>query len=125
MKLEGRKSNRSALGARIKVNVRTASGSSRAVYKTVSSGATFGASPLRQEIGLGDARSIESVEIFWPTTGQTQTLVGFSIDRFYAIREGDVAPVALELRSFTLRPPLEKLCGPIGSAVPVALPRVK
>lgn len=125
LKLEGRKSNRSALGARIKVNVKTASGDSRAVYKTVSSGATFGASPLRQEIGLGNARSIESVEIFWPTTGQTQTLRGFSIDRFYTVREGDAAPVALELRSFTLRPPLEKLCGPIGGGVPVALPRVK
>jgi hypothetical protein len=124
LKLEGRKSNRSALGARIKVNVKTAAGS-RAIYKTVSSGASFGASPLRQEIGLGQALGIESVEIFWPTTGETQILQGLSKDRFYSVREGDAAPVLLNLRSFTLRPPLEKYCGPVGGGFPVSLPAAK
>lgn len=124
LKLEGRKSNRSALGARIKVNIKTAAGS-RAIYKTVSSGASFGASPLRQEIGLGQAQGIESVEIFWPTTGETQTLRGLSMDRFYAVREGDAAAAVLNLRSFVLRPPLEKFCGPTGSIVPVTVPAAK
>lgn len=98
---------------------------SRAIYKTVSSGAGFGASPLCQEIGLGQAQGIESVEIFWPTSGETQVLRGFSTDRFYSVREGDAAPVVLNLRSFTLRPPLEKYCGPAGGGFPVSSPAGK
>jgi hypothetical protein len=117
LKLEGVKSNRAAIGARIKVNVRTAAGE-RAIYKTVGSGASFGASPLRQEIGLGQARAIESVEILWPTTGQTQTLKGLAMDRFYKVREGDAAATPWEVRRFKLRPPDEQLCAPRGTLVP-------
>jgi len=113
LKLEGAKSNRGALGARIKVVVKTAAGE-REIYKTVGSGASFGASPLRQEIGLGQAQSIEFVEIFWPTTGQTQTLKGLALDRFYKVREGDAAATLWNVRSFKLRPPDEKLCAPPG-----------
>ncbi len=124
LKLEGRKSNRSALGARIKVNLQTGK-EPRAVYKTVSSGASFGASPLRQEIGLGQAKAIESVEIFWPTTGQTQTLRGIEMDRFYSVREGEPGARLLNLPSFKLRPPLEKLCGPPGTVLPTTWPARK
>jgi hypothetical protein len=63
LKLEGTASNRAAIGSRIKVTVATPAGP-RSIYKTVGSGGGFGASPLRQEIGLGNALSIESVEIF-------------------------------------------------------------
>jgi len=87
LKLEGVRSNRAALGARICVNVETAAGP-RAIYKTVSTGGSFGASPLRQEIGLGQARSIQSVEISWPATGQTQTLTNLGLDQFYRVKEG-------------------------------------
>ena len=66
LKLEGIRSNRAAMGARIRVTVQTAQGE-RSIYKTVSTGGSFGASPLRQEIGLGQAKAIRSVEIFWPT----------------------------------------------------------
>ena len=124
LKLEGRKSNRSALGTRIKVNVKTASGS-RAIYKTVSSGASFGASPLRQEIGLGKAEAIESVELFWPTTGQTQTLRGLAMDKFYRVVEGETEATALNLRTFKLRPPSEKLCALPGTLLPSAGPSGK
>jgi hypothetical protein len=118
LKLEGVKSNRSALGARIKVIVQTATGD-RSIYKTVSSGASFGASPLRQEIGLGQSKAIQSVEIFWPTTGQTQVLKGLAMDRFYKVREGDAAAVPWNVRSFKLRPPDEKLCAPPGILPPL------
>jgi hypothetical protein len=117
LKLEGVKSNRLAHGARIKVIAKTASGN-RAIYKTVGSGASFGASPLRQEIGLGQAQAIESVEIFWPATGQTQVLKGLAMDRFYKIREGDTAATPWEVRSFKLRPPDQKLCAPPGIIPP-------
>ena len=63
MKLVGVKSNRSAIGARIQVSLK----GGRAIYRTVGSGGSFGASPLEQHIGLGKAAEIESVEIRWPS----------------------------------------------------------
>jgi hypothetical protein len=97
LKLEGTKSNRIAIGARIKVSV-TSSNGPRAIYKTVNSGGSFGSSPLRQEIGLGDATDISSVEIFWPASGIHQKLTGFALDHAYRIREDSSRPVALELK---------------------------
>jgi hypothetical protein len=118
LRLEGAKSNRSAMGARIKVLAQTADGGERAIYKTVGSGASFGASPLRQEIGLGQAKAIRSVEILWPATGQTQTLKDLAMDRFYKVREGDATATAWNVRQFKLRPPDEKLCAPPGVTSP-------
>jgi len=111
LKLEGVKSNRAALGARIKVTVKTSAGP-RAIHKTVSTGGSFGGSPLRQEIGLGDALAIESVEITWPATGRVQVLKDLALDHFYKIREDDAAatPWPLKKLKFVLVP--DKVCGP-------------
>ncbi len=103
LKLEGVGSNRAAIGARIKVVVRTGD-KERAVYKTVGSGGSFGASPLRQEIGLGRATSISSVEISWPATGTTQILKNLAMDRRYRVREGEAQAVPLTLKTFDLSP---------------------
>jgi len=111
LKLEGVKSNRAALGARIKVTVKTPAGP-RAIYKTVGTGGSFGGSPLRQEIGLGDALAIESVEITWPTTARVQVLKNLELDHFYKVREDDAvaAPWPLKKFKFVLMP--DKVCGP-------------
>jgi hypothetical protein len=101
LKVEGVKSNRPALGARIKVLVQTETGD-RTIYKAVSTGGSFGSSPFRQEIGLGQAKAIRSVEIFWPTTGQTQRLTGLAMDRFYNVKEGDTQAVEFKLKTFKL-----------------------
>jgi hypothetical protein len=101
LKLAGVRSNRAAIGSRIKVTVRTDAGL-RTIRKTVGSGGSFGASPLRQEIGLGQAKSIESIEVFWPATGETQVFEDAQIDRFYAIREDKPNLERLELKSFAL-----------------------
>ena len=100
LKLEGVQSNRSAIGARIKVTTNTKQGS-RNIYKTVSSGGSFGASPLRQEIGLGQTESIEAVEVTWPVTGKTQVLKGLALDRFYFVRESENS-LAVKLKTFKL-----------------------
>jgi hypothetical protein len=108
LKLEGVQSNRAALGARIKVLVETGDGE-RAIYKTVSTGGSFGASPLRQEIGLGQAKSIRKVEIFWPATKQTQVLTNLALNRFYRIREGETEAIPWELKSFELKDPKSRI----------------
>ena len=88
--LEGVKTNRLALGARIKVTVATPEGD-RDIHATVSTGGSFGASSLQQEIGLGRATGIQAVEVYWPVTGSTQTVSDLSLDGFFRIREGEAA----------------------------------
>ncbi len=67
--LEGKTCNRDAMGAKIKVNVVEKGGKKRMICATVGTGGSFGSSSLRQEIGLGQAEKIESVEVMWPKPG--------------------------------------------------------
>jgi len=87
VKLVGTKSNRAAIGSRIHVRV-VEEERTRSIYKHVNSGGSFGANPLRQHIGLGKASKIESVEIFWPTTGQTEVFHDVPVNVFIEIVEG-------------------------------------
>ncbi|HMO66812.1 MAG TPA: ASPIC/UnbV domain-containing protein, partial [Verrucomicrobiota bacterium] len=86
--------------------VTQADGTERSFHRTVSSGGSFGASTLRQEIGLGDAKAIRRVEVFWPATGIRQTLEGIEMDRFYRVREGEpgARPWKLEPISLAAQP---------------------
>jgi hypothetical protein len=88
LRLVGVKSNRAAIGARIKVTVEGVTGP-REIHATVSSGSSFGGSTLQQEIGLGQAMRIRNVEITWPTTGEQQVFENVALDRAFEIREGD------------------------------------
>jgi hypothetical protein len=101
LKLEGVQSNRGAIGARIAVRVQSASGE-HIYYKTVGTGGSFGASPLRQEIGLGQAQSITRVEILWPRTGKTQVLTGLALDHFYKVREDQPQAAGWDLKSWRI-----------------------
>jgi hypothetical protein len=94
LKLVGRKSNRPAVGARIKVVV-TEAGRRREIHRVVGSGGSFGASPYRQEIGLGSAEAIESVEVRWPMPNLVSRFEKLAPGRFYELSED--APVAREL----------------------------
>jgi tetratricopeptide (TPR) repeat protein len=87
LKLVGTKSNRAAIGARIKVTVQNQERGSRSVYRTVGSGGSFGASPLQQHIGLGKDARILSVEIWWPATNTRQTFSDVDKNQFIEIKE--------------------------------------
>ena len=102
LKLEGVQSNRSALGARLRVTVDSPTGQ-RTIHRTISTGGSFGAGPLRVLFGLGDATGIKQIEIFWPATGKTQTLPGVPMKKFYKIKEGEDAVQLREMPSFQLR----------------------
>lgn len=97
LKLEGTRSNRAAIGARIELTLATPEGPRR-VVKIVNSGASFGSNPLRQELGLGDATAITSAEITWPATGVRQVVKGLGLDQAYRIREGEDSTTVIPLR---------------------------
>ena len=87
VKLVGTRSNRSAVGARVRVEVEEG-GKRRSVYTWVGSGGSFGSGPLRREIGLGRAARVETLEVFWPTTGETQRFGAIEADQLIEIEEG-------------------------------------
>jgi tetratricopeptide (TPR) repeat protein len=103
LKLVGVKANRAAIGARIKVTVKNAGQGTRAVYRTVGSGGSFGASPLQQHIGLGKSAQIESIEIWWPGGGKTpQYFSNVGKNQFLEIKESSPAYTKLDRRPYRL-----------------------
>ncbi len=87
VKLIGVKTNRAAIGARIKVTVDNKSRGKRSIYRTVSSGGSFGASPLEQHIGLGRSAGAVKLEIDWPASRTHQSFTGFPKNQAVEIKE--------------------------------------
>ncbi len=85
LSLEGTVSNRSAIGARIKVVT-----DSDTLHRVVSTGGSFGSSPLRVEIGLGQSESIKEVIVSWPNSaGLVQRFSNIPIRHLVRLQEGD------------------------------------
>ena len=87
LELVGTRSNRSAIGTRIRVEIEE-EGRVRSLYRRVGSGGSFGADPLREEIGLGRAGRIRKLEVHWPASRTTQTFRDVGVDRFARVVEG-------------------------------------
>jgi hypothetical protein len=87
IKLIGVKSNRSAIGARIKLTVENNGKGQRSIYRTVGSGGSFGASPLEQHIGLGKSARIVNLEIWWPASNTRQNFANLEKNQFIEIKE--------------------------------------
>jgi tetratricopeptide (TPR) repeat protein len=87
LKLVGVKSNRTAVGARIKVTVTDEKGQTRAIHRTVGFGGSFGASPLLQHVGLGKAPKTVDVEIWWPTSDTRQQFTNVPKNHWLQIEE--------------------------------------
>jgi len=107
IRLVGTKSNRTGIGARIKVVAKTVSSE----QGTVDSGATapglatkapaaltqieevrscngyYSASDLRIHFGLGEAKKVDLVEIKWPS-GAVDSLKDLDVNRLYVVEEG-------------------------------------
>jgi hypothetical protein len=109
--LEGKKSNRAAIGTRIGITF-TENGVSRSVYRDVNSGGSFGASPLRREIGLGKADRIDRLEIRWHGSGDVQVFKNIGVNQFVKITEGDNKIEVIDLKTLTWTLP-DKLCLPL------------
>lgn len=98
LELEGVRENRSALGARIRVDALDASGTKRSIHRHVTSGGSFGSSPLRQTVGLGAYGKVSRVEVLWPVTGVTQVFENVPVDRIFRVVEGrdELVPIQLQ-----------------------------
>jgi hypothetical protein len=84
IELEGVKSNRLALNAR----VRAIAGDLVQSSEVISGGSYLSQSDLRVHFGLGKHARVDAAKIFWPD-GRVETLTNLTADRFYTVREGE------------------------------------
>ena len=103
LRLEGRRSNRSAIGTRLRVHVLTPHGP-RDIYRQVHWGSTFGGGSLQEEIGLGDATAIDAIEVRWPASGLVQVFRNVPMRRGWRIVEGESEPTPVNLPRIELKP---------------------
>jgi hypothetical protein len=85
VRLEGVRSNRPGIGAKIRLTL--PDGSLR--YREVNGGGSFGASPLEQHIGLGKADRVVRLEVEWPGSRTKQAFKDLSANQRIVVREGE------------------------------------
>jgi hypothetical protein len=109
LSLEGRSANRSAIGARVELEVVDPRGGLRTIRRTVGTGGSFGAGSLELQVGLGRAVRVRELRIRWPDAARsTDAHPGLEVNRTYRVTQGQ-SPVELE------RPPLPFRKVPLGA----------
>ncbi len=103
LELRGVQSNASAMGARVRVQVEGKNGK-RELFRSVGTVSSFGGSPFRLHIGLGDATAIKELEVRWPAPGKTQRFQNLKMDSFYQLTEDAAQPVALKRKPVSFAP---------------------
>ena len=101
VKLVGTKSNRTAIGARVRVLARTLPDKPEPmtlIDEVRSGGSYYSQSDLRLHFGLDQAKTIDTIEIRWPS-GQIDAFKDLPADRLYVIEEGAKEPKAFLLPS--------------------------
>ena len=88
--LAGETSNRDAIGARVEVRLK---GVAAPIVKTVQAGSGFlSQSSKRLTFGVGAAKKIESVSVYWPS-GKVHRMKQLAIGAMYELAEGNEEPV--------------------------------
>lgn len=86
VKLEGVKTNRSGVGAKIEVRVKNG-GRERSIWRTVGETSSFGSHPMEEHIGLGPDATIVSLDVMWPVSGTRQHFADVGKDQFIEVKE--------------------------------------
>lgn len=87
VQLRGKQSNRYGIGARLHMMLTDKQGAVRHIYRWMDSGGSFGANPLRVHFGLAENLQVDSLEVYWPTTGNTQEFKNIAANQFIQIDE--------------------------------------
>jgi hypothetical protein len=91
--LQGTKSNRLAIGTRLKI----VAGGMTQTEEIHSGGSYLSQNDLRVHFGLNTAKKIDSVEIRW-SSGKIETLKNLDADKFYSVLEGQGIVPAEKIR---------------------------
>jgi len=84
LRLTGKRSNRLAIGAKVKVSA----GQVAQIGEVRSGGSYLSQNDLRLHFGLGSAAKVDSVEVRWPS-GESDIFRNINADHFYLLKEGE------------------------------------
>ncbi len=87
--LVGTRSNRTALGAKIRADIGEPGSNSRSIHRTIGTNGSFGGNSLVELIGLGKVRNVSRLTIVWPTSRTQQVFENVAADQSIVITEGD------------------------------------
>ncbi len=90
VKLAGRRSNRTGIGAQVRLTARTQADRAEALMlidEVRSGGSYFSQNDLRLHFGLDQAKTVELLEVRWPS-GQVDSFRDLAVDRLYVLEEG-------------------------------------
>lgn len=99
LSLQGSTCNRAAIGARVKISF-TDNGVKRTVYRDVNSGGSFGANPLTQHIGIGQATTVDEIVVQWPGAQSLQIFREVAADVIVSIKQGVQTYTGTRLKTF-------------------------
>src|SRR5690606_2818299 len=102
LKLIGEECNKSAIGARIEVTI-VENGKERVIYRTVNSGASYGASPLEQHIGIGKATVIKSIAVHWNNNNRKIIFQNIPPNQKLIINELSDTPVYVPVNKISMK----------------------
>jgi tetratricopeptide (TPR) repeat protein len=105
VRLVGVKTNRSGVGAQIKVTVTDDGQAPRTICRVVGQTGSFGADPMEQHIGLGHNARIVAVNVWWPATGARQHFSGVDKNQYIEIKEFANTFSKLERHAFRIGAP--------------------
>jgi hypothetical protein len=98
VRLIGTRTNRAALGAKIRLEIASKDGRTRSVFRSVGNNSSFGGNSLVQSIGLLDAARVASLAVTWPVSRTTQTFRDLGADQAIEITEGATSHSKMSLR---------------------------
>jgi ASPIC and UnbV len=90
VRLVGNQTNKSAIGAKLRIDL-AVPGGPRSIHRVIGNNGSFGGNPLVESIGLGDATTVDSLVVTWPTSKTTQTFRHLAADQAIEITEGNDA----------------------------------
>jgi len=102
IRLVGTRTNRSAVGAQVKITVRDGNDAPRAIYRVIGQTSSFGGNPMEQHIGLGYNAQAISVDVDWPATKTRQHFTGVPKNQFLEIHEFASDYTQLKRQTFPL-----------------------
>ncbi len=87
IRLVGKQTNRSAIGATLRADAKESDDTTRSIFRTVGNNSRFGGNSLAESIGLLDSKNLTSLTIYWPVNKTTQIFRDIAADQSIEINE--------------------------------------
>ncbi len=87
VRIVGHRTNRFGVGVRLRATIEEGAGT-RSIVTFVGGNSSFGGNSLQAEMGLGRATKLKELEVWWPTTDQTDRFTDVPLDRIVVVEEG-------------------------------------